>query len=180
MEPVPTITGFHGKLPSRGDFVGRGLPRAFTDPWTAWLNDGLRMQEGGATDAWQTAPAWNFTLPAGFVGPFAMAGLLLPSVDRVGRHYPLTIVVLFPQCAATPDPAALEDWHHAAAICAASALAEGWSPDALFDALPKEIPLAAIDGFRDNVFWISGGRQVISPDRPGAATLLAAWAGARS
>ena len=33
------IVGFYGKMPSRGDFVRRGLPDSFVDPWDAWLQD---------------------------------------------------------------------------------------------------------------------------------------------
>ena len=29
--------GFYGKIPGRGDFVQAGLPRAFVDPWDAWM-----------------------------------------------------------------------------------------------------------------------------------------------
>lgn len=39
-----------------------------------------------------SAPIWRFTLSPGLAGPAAMLGVLMPSVDRVGRLFPLTLV----------------------------------------------------------------------------------------
>ena len=49
--------------------------------------------------AWLTAPLWHFTLGQEIVRPFGAAGVVLASVDRVGRFFPFTIVG-----AATPQP----------------------------------------------------------------------------
>ena len=38
-----------------------------------------------------SAPVWRFALPAGMVASAGWVGLLVPSVDRVGRYFPLTI-----------------------------------------------------------------------------------------
>ena len=46
-----------------------------------------------------SAPIWRFTLSPGLAGPSAMLGALMPSVDRVGRMFPLTLVT-----AITTDP----------------------------------------------------------------------------
>jgi type VI secretion system protein ImpM len=40
-----------------------------------------------------TSPLWRFALSPGACGEDAYAGVLMPSVDRVGRYFPLTIVV---------------------------------------------------------------------------------------
>jgi type VI secretion system protein ImpM len=88
--------GVFGKLPARGDFVDRGLPKSFTDPWHAWLVDGLaaaRAELGaGFEPAYMAAPVWRFLLPAGAAGPTAACGVLLPSVDSAGRLFPLSLV----------------------------------------------------------------------------------------
>ena len=39
-----------------------------------------------------SAPIWRFTLSAGLAGPDAMLGVLMPSMDRVGREFPLTLM----------------------------------------------------------------------------------------
>ncbi len=38
-----------------------------------------------------SAPVWRFTLPPGAAGPKALLGVMMPSVDRVGRKFPLTL-----------------------------------------------------------------------------------------
>lgn len=90
--------GFYGKLPARGDFVRHGLPRGFVAPWDAWLRAVLlagreRLDERWHA-AWMEAPVWRFALAAGVCGPQAALGLWLPSVDRAGRHFPLTLARL--------------------------------------------------------------------------------------
>jgi type VI secretion system protein ImpM len=38
-----------------------------------------------------TFPVWRFLLPVGVLGSTAWTGVLMPSVDRVGRYFPLTL-----------------------------------------------------------------------------------------
>jgi type VI secretion system protein ImpM len=94
------ITGFYGKLPARGDFVRAGLPRDFTDPWDDWLQSVIAGSRTLMGDAWLPAfleaPVWRFTLPRGMCGAQAVLGLMLPSVDRAGRYFPLTFAALSP------------------------------------------------------------------------------------
>jgi type VI secretion system protein ImpM len=92
--------GFHGKVPARGDFVQAGLPRAFTDPWDRWIQ---RMVAASRTvlgeawlPAWLEAAIWRFALSPGICGPDAVIGLWMPSVDRVGRYFPLTLAAVAP------------------------------------------------------------------------------------
>jgi len=90
------MTGFFGKLPSRGDFIGRHLPKSFLEPWDAWLQAAIAQSRKQLGEFWRecycTSPIWRFTLGAGLCGPAACAGILMPSVDRVGRYYPLAII----------------------------------------------------------------------------------------
>lgn len=88
-------TGFFGKLPSRGDFIGRHLPKSFLQPWDAWLQAAIAQSKSQLGESWRdlycTSPIWRFALGAGVCGPIACAGILMPSMDRVGRYYPLAI-----------------------------------------------------------------------------------------
>jgi type VI secretion system protein ImpM len=88
-------TGWYGKLPASGDFIARRLPPSFIEPWDAWLNavlSGGRERLGVAwRDAFLAAPAWRFVLAPGIIGDLGWAGIILPSVDSVGRLFPLTI-----------------------------------------------------------------------------------------
>ena len=88
--------GFYGKLPCRGDFLQRRAPQDFVDAWDVWLQEGLhesrlRLQEAWL-DSYLTGPVWRFVLSAGICGSGVYAGLLVPSVDRVGRYFPLTVL----------------------------------------------------------------------------------------
>lgn len=91
--------GCFGKLPARGDFLLRGLPRSFADPWHDWLLDGLQASRATLGEGWMdrylNAPIWRFTLEAGGCGPQAAAGVMMPSVDKAGRQFPLALVALF-------------------------------------------------------------------------------------
>jgi type VI secretion system protein ImpM len=92
--------GFYGKIPARGDFVRNGLPHAFIDPWDRWLQQGIAASRVELGDewvaAWLEAPIWSFALGPGVCGPDAVLGLWMPSVDRVGRHFPLTLAAITP------------------------------------------------------------------------------------
>lgn len=78
-----------------GDFFRINLPQSFVQPWDTWLQQGIHAVRGELGPNWQncfmSAPIWRFTLAAGVAGPSAMLGVLMPSVDRVGRQFPLTI-----------------------------------------------------------------------------------------
>ncbi|MFH5926815.1 type VI secretion system-associated protein TagF [Roseomonas xinghualingensis] len=92
--------GLYGKLPARGDFVRAGLPRDFVEPWDSWWQRGISASRALAGDdwtpAWLVAPVWRFVLPPGLLGRGGVLGLWMPSVDRAGRHFPLTIAAVAP------------------------------------------------------------------------------------
>jgi len=95
MSATTVVVGFYGKLPMRGDFVTRGLTRHFIEPWDAWLQAALaesrRQLDQTWLDCYLTSPLWRFALSPGLCGEAAHAGVLMPSVDRVGRHFPLVL-----------------------------------------------------------------------------------------
>lgn len=107
-------TGFFGKLPALGDFVQRGLPGEFVTPWDAWLERAIAASRAGLGEQWLdiylTSPLWRFVLGAGPCGTRAWAGVMMPSVDRVGRYFPLTVAT---PLAAGCDPFALLQVHDA-------------------------------------------------------------------
>jgi type VI secretion system protein ImpM len=93
-------TGWYGKLPANGDFVTRRLAPSFIEPWDAWLNSmlqGSRARLGaGWRDAFLSAPAWRFVLGPGVICEQGWAGVIVPSVDSVGRYFPLTVASALP------------------------------------------------------------------------------------
>ncbi len=90
-----TVPGWYGKLPHLGDFASRRLPDGFVRRWDRWLQRGLASARGQLGERWPgaylVAPILRFWVGPGVLGECGWAGLVMPSVDRVGRHFPLTI-----------------------------------------------------------------------------------------
>jgi type VI secretion system protein ImpM len=91
------VPGWYGKIPNLGDFVSRRLPARFTVAWDDWLQRALASSRAQLGEQWLatylTSPVWRFLLMPGVCGSTAWAGVLMPSVDRVGRYFPLTIAI---------------------------------------------------------------------------------------
>ncbi|MCX7102381.1 MAG: type VI secretion system-associated protein TagF [Methylobacter sp.] len=101
-----TSVGFYGKLPMVGDFVSRRLPNDFISSWDSWLQSAIAASREELGDDWLknylTSPIWRFLLSPGLCGNQAVAGIMMPSVDRVGRYYPLTVAVQINQSSQLP------------------------------------------------------------------------------
>jgi type VI secretion system protein ImpM len=88
--------GLFGKLPARRDFIAHAVPRGFLRAWESWLEKS--MSDGrtrlGASDweaAFRAAPIWRFWLGSDICGE-AVLGAFMPSMDAVGRYFPLTLI----------------------------------------------------------------------------------------
>lgn len=96
MNSVRDTIGAFGKLPAHGDFIQRNLPAGFINVWDEWLQhfvSGTQEQLGEHwLDVYLTSPIWRFTLSTGVIDEYNWAGVMLPSVDRVGRYYPFSII----------------------------------------------------------------------------------------
>lgn len=134
------IAGWYGKLPCLGDFASRRLPTDFITAWDAWLQRSIassRQQMGESwLDVFLKSPMWRFALAPGVCGEDAYAGLLLPSVDKVGRYFPLTLVLPLPAREADVIRVlSAQDWYDALEKIGWSALDVDFSPDQLEAAL---------------------------------------------
>jgi type VI secretion system protein ImpM len=167
---VSPRVGYTGKLPSRGDFVSAGLPPGFAEPWDAWLQSVVEGVDWAGLATGGEKRDLRFALGPGVAGVGPLSGLLLPSVDAVGRWFPLTIVA--PLSAAEAG----NGWFALAEATVGDALAETTEPDALDAALARlaapvapamEVPAA---GFSH---WWEGAQPGALPLRcvglPGAA-----------
>lgn len=100
------MIGYFGKIPRHGDFVSRGLPPDLVAAWDGWLQQCIRESRRQLGERWLahylTGPLWRFAIAPGVLGPEGLGGVMMPSVDRVGRYFPLMI-------AATGAPPLL-DW----------------------------------------------------------------------
>ena len=87
--------GFFGKLPTHGDFVSTGLSRNVQGALDSWLQAGLQAAQQEMGEEWEgrfrSMSAWRFIIERGLWGPVTLAGVIVPSTDRVGRSFPLVI-----------------------------------------------------------------------------------------
>jgi type VI secretion system protein ImpM len=92
--------GLYGKLPSHGDFLRRRVDNEFIGVWDAWLQECIATSRDELGDEWLniylTSPAWRFVCDSGVCGNRVYAGVMVPSVDRVGRYFPLTLMWAVP------------------------------------------------------------------------------------
>lgn len=137
-ESVTEGPGFFGKLPGHGDFLTRALPADFVRCWDDWLQASLSASRGQLGETWLelylTSPVWCFALSAGVCGRAAVAGVLIPSVDRVGRYFPFTLACALPEaCRPLGLWRTAAGWYLAAEELAISVLHEEASLAALLD-----------------------------------------------
>jgi len=137
-----SIIGYFGKIPSKGDFITNSLSMEFTDPWDVWLREVLANSKSMLGENWMelylTAPVYQFSLSSGVCGNPTWLGVLMPSVDSVGRYFPMTICQSFP---ADSSPLALlngeKDWLKDAEALLLSCLEDGFSITNFESALTK-------------------------------------------
>lgn len=144
--------GWTGKLPSSGDFLSRRVDPAFAAPWEQWLLAVLAGSRERLRERWQesflSAPAWRFVLAPGVVSPGAWCGVMVPSVDSVGRYYPLTLVCRLDATAFDPDAAlkALASWFAMTEMLATEALSPSIDIGAFDDSIAAlPLPTFPID-----------------------------------
>ena len=176
--PGGMAVGFCGKLPARGDFVRAGLPRDFTDRWDDWLQSVIAGSRALMGEAWLPAfleaPVWRFVLPPGMCGERAALGLMLPSVDKAGRYFPLTFAALPAAGAALPAsgaalPAAgiagaasgaARAWLDRCEAAGRTALERDTSPQEIADAIGWPDLLDGVVECFDGVWWSDGSPRV--------------------
>ncbi len=134
--------GLYGKLPSKRDFIAITTPREFLAAWEPWLQGGIsasRMKLGATwQEAFLRAPIWRFWLGAEICGG-AVVGAIMPSVDGVGRYFPLTIFARAEGGDELPPPEmeTYDSWLASAEDLLLSALSEQTSFEALSAAFER-------------------------------------------
>jgi type VI secretion system protein ImpM len=137
------VTGYFGKVSTHGDFVGRHLPAPLVQAWDTWLQQCVQTSQDRLGAAWLerylTSPVWRFAVAPGVLGPDGLGGVMMPSVDRVGRYFPLML--------GAPGAPALLHWFHgqAAWYDAIEALARASLEDGFVLARFDGAPMPALD-----------------------------------
>ncbi|MBK0327122.1 type VI secretion system-associated protein TagF [Rhodobacteraceae bacterium F11138] len=168
--------GAFGKMPSVGDFFRLNPPPGFVSVWDGWLQNALLAGQSALGEEWDahymSAPIWRFTLSAGLAGPDKVIGVLMPSVDRVGRRFPLTLAAV----AATPGPAQLDHFSEEPLFeqleeLALDALEDSMTRDRLADRLAG---MSTPQSRRNARMAQAGSRLVLSSGTQGMLAPLAA------
>ena len=180
--------GLFGKLPVKRDFVAINLPREFLTLWENWLQPSIAASRERLGRDWQdmflTAPIWRFWLGQDLSGT-TVTGAIMPSVDGIGRYFPLTICA-WPEGSARYSPPVRDqsdDWYGSVETALLRALNPAFDgePSALLEGLhpPPEEKLDVLDGLfvRDlqsvlgnrSYWWSHGGAgrpvQMVAFDR---------------
>lgn len=161
--------GWFGKMPALGDFASRRLPPRWVAQWDGWLQRELVRSRAALGDddwlaAYLVAPVRRFWLAAGLLTPQAWLGLLMPSVDAAGRHFPFTLARPLAGHAALPDAWALRDWLDAADGAVRQVLDPAFGVEALEQALhrlpePADAPAAGAPAPADAAVRAISARQ---------------------
>lgn len=180
-----TVYGYFGKLPFAGDFLRRGLSAGFTTAMDRWLQGVIvtaRAQIG--EDHWAeiyfSAPIWRFSVAPGLLGPGGAAGIVMPSIDRVGRQFPFCIAT---ETALPPVAAnlALQPVVDRLERLALAMIEEDALPAQLEDRLASLPPMAQVEpgvGAQTGSLWVASGtdqsRVLFLPAMPSAEEEVAA------
>ncbi|MGM0433412.1 MAG: type VI secretion system-associated protein TagF [Pseudomonadota bacterium] len=142
--------GYMGKVPSRGDFIVQGLPGELRERWFEWCQAALAVSREQLGDQWLdaylTCPIWHFAAGPGALTDGGMIGTLIPSVDRVGRHFPFLV-------AGPHDGTLLDAWRQ-----------PGW-----FSAMEERV-LAVLEDDWNETLWCKGLADIAGPE-PAASRL---------
>ncbi len=142
----PLAIGWYGKIPSLGDFISRRLPVSFIGVWDTWLQGAITTSREQLGEHWLdlylTSPIWRFILMPDTCGNSKIwTGILMPSVDKVGRHFPLTIATeIEPYTGALLSILSEQEWYAALEHIALASLDYNISPDDLDQDLANHPP----------------------------------------
>jgi len=134
--------GWYGKMRALGDFSSRRLPSQFITFWDTWLQESIMTSRSQLGENWLNlylnCPIWRFILMPNLCNNQIWTGILMPSVDKVGRYFPLTIALSF-----TVQPGTLlsiitaRNWFTALEQLALKSLEADFSPECLDQYLLK-------------------------------------------
>lgn len=169
--------GLFGKLPQKRDFIALNIPQPVLGPLETWLQAAVAASRGQLGRDWEqhylVAPIWRFWIGPAIFGN-GCAGALMPSVDGVGRYFPLMALYVCDNGARIPPPpfAPQGDWYAAIEARLLTTLDgdAGAGVDALLAELPQPSlePAAMTAGASD----FKGGFLWHGAPKSGAATLL--------
>ncbi|WP_197273759.1 type VI secretion system-associated protein TagF [Porphyrobacter sp. AAP60] len=143
-----------GKLPGHGDFISRGLSGDLRSVIDHWLSDWLAAARADRAETFESD--YEVAAPWLFEGANVTA-VLLPSMDAVGRRFPLLVLTAPDRMTQSVYDAMVE------------ALLEGTSADDLRGALAALAASAPQSGRKPRWFLPDGAEQLLPmPDSVGS------------
>jgi len=123
---------WYGKLACLGDFASRRLAQDTARLLDAWLAQGVDTSRAQLGERWLnvylTSPLWRFAWAPGVLDASWWFGLMMPSVDNVGRYFPLVVLQARAEAPASGEALnQLEQWYAAIARAALRTLQPGSS-----------------------------------------------------
>jgi type VI secretion system protein ImpM len=158
--------GLFGKLPAKRDFVAINAPANFLKAWEAWIQACISASRQSLGQEWQPAflkaPIWRFWLGEEICGN-AVIGAFMPSLDGIGRYFPLTTFVCAHDRSSIPPPELepQEAWFSAVESFLLSTLEEGCSYEASIAALQALPGPSALDPSRPSSGLIEAGEGLV-------------------
>lgn len=141
--------GLFGKYPQKPDFVAHGLSAPIRAPLESWIVAGYHQSRTALGDDWKdrflSAPILRFWIGARVMGAGCI-GAMMPSVDQVGRYFPLILYYGWSDGAEIAPP--VDDGHErwfADLEAALLATLRGDAPDEPAEITQALGPPAAID-----------------------------------
>lgn len=167
--------GLYGKLPAKRDFIAIGAPRAFLRVWEPWMEKGMEESHALLPDAdWKnlfgSAPIWRFWLGPSLCGE-VIVGAFMPSMDALGRLFPLTLIGLAENKSdvlAPPDIDRHDPWFERVEEFLLSTLA----PDASFETTLEALADLGVCAFANAAETGEGGPASCPPSPTGARPSL--------
>ena len=182
--------GWYGKIPATGDFIARRTPSAFSEAWDRWLQAALAGSRERLAERWRdgflSMPVWRFVLSPGVLTQNAWAGIMVPSVDAVGRYFPLAIAASLPSASVdlVATLFAAERWFDEIESVALDAIAPGANSAAIdaaivakpFRAEDLRLPVGHDDtvpirGAKAQMLWVPLGARDAARVPPGVSDL---------
>lgn len=154
-----------GKLPAHGDFVSRGIGGAERDGLDDWLSTELARARDVLRDSFEEnfdmAPPWRFAWREN-EGESWTAGAMAPSMDSVGRRFPIMVARrAIDQESAAGAAEACEDAIY-------EALSGGWDADRLVEGVAAIAPQPGEEAVERDGWWTLGSGDLFAETRLGA------------
>jgi type VI secretion system protein ImpM len=139
-----------GKMPAHGDFVSRGTPDAMHQKADEAIAEALATAEDRWAEDWDSiyseSPVWRFAAAPGVFEDNWVAGVFVPSIDSVGRRFPLVAGVRGAGPAVLAVPGKLDGFLEKAENIARDALMGDVPADAFIESLSIAVAELASDG----------------------------------